>query len=689
MKRTANSDHKTLSKKIKKNESTVRKGGLKSKLKFPKKARKTNSIKFKRIASAEKRSLHNDKVDLYSGSSGSDQEGEGEDPSLGPEAQHTTESVGSLAEVQHTNAETSNTVEPKDETKGHLEDEEGDIKPSDVFYERFVFKISEDAIRAQIKSHEGIVTKSVALSHSLLGTVLAVGAVAAGQEWACGLAREGIENSNWLTHDTAPTVALSDCGIRQKLLTSFTSLAGPMTSCQLALSTLLSSYTDVAYHCETTENHMDLMKCYVLHALNHAYRSRTVAYKNGLKLATDPSAEVSDQGFTRPKVLILCPLRNTAYDAIKFLCSLQGSEVLHYSNFKKRFSTGGKKSLDKTKPADYQHNFRGNVDDMFSLGITMKNDGTLSVNADNLYHADIIVASPVALRLLIGSPGDPKRNFDFLSSIEMVIVDQMDMMLMQNWAYLSIIFEHINLKPTIVRPGMDFSRMNEWSLSHLSAHRRQTIFFSEFPAPDINALFNRKCNNTYGKIKITNPPSEGIIEQVVPQIKQTFQRLECNSNISELDEQKFKLFSEEIFPHLSSTLNRVLLFIPSYFDYLRIRELFTAERESFSQADEYMKPHKVMSQCKTFSRKSMKWLLCTERCYYYNRMSIPRVKHIVFYAPPLFARFYTELLNPMVGSDTTSLMLYTKFEKMQLERIVGLSRSQKMLVSNKSTFLFC
>jgi hypothetical protein len=53
----------------------------------------------------------------------------------------------------------------------------------------------------------------------------------------------------------------------------------------------------------------------------------------------------------------------------------------------------------------------------------------------------------------------------------MVIVDQMDMMLMQNWTYLSLIFDHINLKPTTVRPGMDFSRTNEWSLSNLSAYR--------------------------------------------------------------------------------------------------------------------------------------------------------------------------------------------------------------------------
>lgn len=53
----------------------------------------------------------------------------------------------------------------------------------------------------------------------------------------------------------------------------------------------------------------------------------------------------------------------------------------------------------------------------------------------------------------------------------MVIVDQMDMMLMQNWTYLINVFDHLNLKPTTVRPGMDFSRTNEWALNDLTSYR--------------------------------------------------------------------------------------------------------------------------------------------------------------------------------------------------------------------------
>jgi hypothetical protein len=57
--------------------------------------------------------------------------------------------------------------------------------------------------------HESIAAKSVSLSHSLLGTVLAIGAVASGQEWAVGLAREGIKKTDWLANDTVPTNELS------------------------------------------------------------------------------------------------------------------------------------------------------------------------------------------------------------------------------------------------------------------------------------------------------------------------------------------------------------------------------------------------------------------------------------------------------------------------------------------------
>ena len=48
------------------------------------------------------------------------------------------------------------------------------------------------------------------------------------------------------------------------------------------------------------------------------------------------------------------------------------------------------------------------------------------------------MASPLGLRMIIGGEGDKERDFDYLSSLEIIIVDQMDVFLMQNWDHLLV-----------------------------------------------------------------------------------------------------------------------------------------------------------------------------------------------------------------------------------------------------------
>lgn len=52
---------------------------------------------------------------------------------------------------------------------------------------------------------------------------------------------------------------------------------------------------------------------------------------------------------------------------------------------------------------------------------------------------------------------------DFLSSIELLLIDQLDALAMQNWTHLTHVLELCNVLPKEAH-GADFARVREWCL---------------------------------------------------------------------------------------------------------------------------------------------------------------------------------------------------------------------------------
>ncbi|KAG0749492.1 hypothetical protein G6F61_001043 [Rhizopus arrhizus] len=475
------------------------------------------------------------------------------------------------------------------------------------------------------------------------------------------------------------------------------------TPLQSSLFRQMNDYRDIAYCNRTLENAKEIRNSYVLHALNHVTKTRNRVLKNNAKLAKaqkegNDVGECRDQGFTRPKVLILLPFRNTAVDIVDSFIKLSATEQQENKNrFYEQYNLREEEDLDLTKPTDFLQNFQGNIDDHFRLGIKFAKK-SMKLYAD-FYNADIIIASPLGLRTLIGSEGDKKRDFDFLSSIELVILDQANHFLMQNWEHIDHIFQHLNLIPKETH-GCDISRIKNWYLDGKAKYLRQTMLFADFLTPEFNALFNKHFKNVSGKLKIKRNYEEGSILDIIPQVQQTFTRIESQS-LSTIHDVRYKYFIEKTLPALRKSAimqSHTLIFIPSYFDFVRVRNYFEDNRYSYEACSEYASGSQITRARAQFFHGRCDFMLYTERLHFFRRYNIRGTFHIVFYGLPEDPLYYTEIVNFLglkfneasAAEEATfsCTALFSKYDFLKLERIVGTERAKKMCTAQKNVFMF-
>ncbi|PIA15139.1 DUF1253-domain-containing protein [Coemansia reversa NRRL 1564] len=463
-------------------------------------------------------------------------------------------------------------------------------------------------------------------------------------------------------------------------------------------------YRDVVFGGRTHKNEDELTTAYATHAMNHIAKAKDREHKNNAKLAKAHAAgndvgELRDRGFTRPRVLIILPFRNSAYKLIRKLLMLASAEQeMNSSRFMKEYGPDEEEeerhNANTRKPDDFQQTFAGNIDDAFRIGLQLHHK-SVKLYAD-FYRADIIVASPIGLRMTTGAESGDRKDFDFLSSIETVIVDQCDVLLMQNWDHLVHVFEHMNLTPKKDH-GCDFSRVRSWCLDGMARYRRQTIMLSEYVTPEIQAIFNSHCCSIEGKVRI-KPTYAGAIADVVAQVTQVIKWVPVKRLQSAVDD-RFNHFIEQILPGLEKTTmsdNHTVIFVSSYFDFVRIRNHCRNKGCSFAAISEYSTKTEAMQARRRLYDGSLQFILYSERAHFYHRYPIKGIRHMVFYSLPDRPRYYSEMVNLMLTSNEGSISpeqlscvaFYTKYDQLKIERIVGTKLAPQLLSGERSQFTF-
>lgn len=480
-------------------------------------------------------------------------------------------------------------------------------------------------------------------------------------------------------------------------------LSKPLTDLQTETMSILTTYKDFYYSDQSHSNLEQTRLVYVLHALNHVLKTRSAILKNAKRLSKDSSAaNVRDQGLCRPKVLIVVPFKESARRVVDLMAKLmfgrvKGGNVANKKRFDEDFGTElkglGKIKASGHKPDDFYETFCGDTDDGFKLGMAVTKK-TLKLYSD-FYSSDIIVASPLGLRMVLGVEGEAKRDFDFLASIEVMIMDQMDVLAMQNWDHVRHILDHLHLQPSQSH-GVDFSRVRMWSLNGLSKMYRQSILLSSVVMPEVNAILNRDCLNYCGSVRLANACPVGSISSVSTSVPLVFHRFECSSLGSAVDE-RFDYFVNRVMPEYSKDLMyHTLIFVPSYFDFVRVRNWCNASDLDVAEISEYTKDKKVAMARDMFFHSEKHFLLYSERAHFYRRYAIKGIRHLIFYQLPQNPKFFAELCNFMHwqnkkgGSDgnMSCTVIYCKYDVHRLAPVVSSDRAQTMVSATKGIHMF-
>jgi len=526
----------------------------------------------------------------------------------------------------------------------------------------------------------------------------------------------GIRGTRFIRKGTAPKTQVVKSGkdlfLKQRLREPGAKVVSTLPTDLKVIAADLFNYRDVVCCCRNLETATQLRDMSCLHALNHVFKTRDRVLKNNTKLNMNTGSEVldlRDQGFTRPKVLIIVPTKQACVRFVDSIVKLsEPDQQENKARFLETFShEDDNEWLDK--PDDFRELFGGNHEEDFRIGLkfTRKTIKYFS----GFYNSDIIIGSPLGLMRTITTGGGGKdkkktHDADFLSSIEVLIVDHANALQMQNWQHVDYVFSQLNQVPKDSH-GCDFSRVRHWYLDGQAKCLRQTIIFSDYLTPEINALVAAHLHNISGYTKFQRgyPGAMLSVSALLPtSIPQTFLRFPSPTALQDSDA-RFKTFTTTILPPILRDPKHqkgILLFVPTYADFVRLRNYLSTSADatnlSFGSVSEYTPRKDVLRARSHFLNGRHSLLLYTERAHHHFRYRLKGVGRIVFYGVPENPVFWPELVSLLglasvgaagkeksksvsVGTAKKGAVraLFSKWDAMKLERVVGSERVTRLI----------
>lgn len=135
-----------------------------------------------------------------------------------------------------------------------------------------------------------------------------------------------------------------------------------------------------------------------------------------------------------------------------------------------------------------------------------------------------------------------------------------------------------------------------------------------------------------------------------------------------------------------------IIFVSSYFDFVRVRNYLKTLTISFAALSEYSSNSEISRVRQAFFTQKVNFLLMSERFHFFRRYKIRGSLTHLFYSLPDHHQFYPEVvkfpytnvnnIDDIDTSDISSQVIYSKVDYLKLVRIVGSTDAKKLVNLN-------
>jgi U3 small nucleolar RNA-associated protein 25 len=272
---------------------------------------------------------------------------------------------------------------------------------------------------------------------------------------------------------------------------------------------------------------------------------------------------------------------------------------------------------------------------------------------------------------------------------------------MQNWAHVAAVLGALNRLPRAQR-DVDIMRVRPFYLAGQARLYRQTILLGSYASAEANALFARAAASHAGKARVAPAALPGVLCWAAPGARALFERLpRAPGGPAGAADARFALFAAAGWPRLREAAlaqGGQVLYVPSYFDYVRVRNLLATEGFTFAPLCEYTERAAAARGRALFADGRRRLLVYTERAQFFNRHRLRGAKGVTFYQLPEHPAFYAEVVNFLEGEDGTGgpggaaaavgdppvRVYFSRFDALRLARVAGSARAARMLAPRRA-----